>query len=101
MRVLALNYLNSFTSEVARENMQNALDILGVDLITFDFPNDVHRKSTKKALKTWSHHPSSSMIPFFCTYCKLWDGEQYRIAKENNISLVIVGSNPFETASFK
>jgi hypothetical protein len=101
MRVLALNYINPFTSEQAKENMQKALNILGVDLITYKFPNDIHRKSTQKALKAWAYRPSSIMIPIVCTYCKLWDGQQYRIAKDNKISLIIIGSNPLETASFK
>lgn len=101
MRVLAVNYMNPFTSEQARVNMQNALNILRVDCISWGFPNDIHKKATRKALKAWSHRPSSMMIPIVCTHCKLWWPRFFQVARDNNISLVVIGSNPLETASFK
>jgi hypothetical protein len=101
MRVLAVNYMNPFTSEQARLNMQNTLNILGVGCVSWEFPNDIHRRSTIKALDAWSHRPSSIMIPIVCTHCKsLWP-RFFQIARDNDISLIVIGSNPLETASFK
>ena len=101
MKVLAVHYNNPFTSEQARINMQKALKILNVDFISFEFPNDRHRKATKKNIRIWSHNPSSIMIPIICTHCKAGYYEFFQNARKNDISLVVLGSNPLETASFK
>jgi hypothetical protein len=101
MKVLAVTYNNPFTSEQARENVSNAVEILGVDRVTWGFPNDAHRKATRRYLKIWGQHPSSALIPLACAHCKTWWPGFFKIARENNISLFVIGSNPLETASFK
>ena len=101
MKVLAVNYKNPFTSEQARKNMRSAVEQLKVDFYDWEFPNDVHRKATKKALKAWSHHPSSTLIPIACAHCKTMWPTLYSIARQNKIPLIVVGTNPLETASFK
>lgn len=101
MSALAANYMNPFTSEQARTNMQNSLDVLGVECESWGFPNDVHRRATEKALRAWSHHPSSIMIPIVCTHCKSTWPRFFQIARDNSIPLIVIGSNPLETASFK
>ena len=101
MKVLAVNYKNPFTSGQARINIKRTVDLLGVDYVEWEHPNDIHRKATTKTLKVWSHHPSSMLIPLICAHCKItWPGF-FKIAKENNIALIVIGSNPLETASFK
>jgi hypothetical protein len=101
MKVLAVNYKNPFTSEQARVNIKRAVDLLKVDFVDWEFPRDKHRKATAKTLAVWSHRPSSLLIPLVCAHCKTtWPGF-YKIAKENDISLIAIGSNPLETASFK
>lgn len=101
LKVLATNYKNPFTSEQASENIENTVKSLGIECIYWEFPNDVHRKDTVKALKTWLHHPSASMIPIICSHCKSWWPTFFRLARENGIKLIVIGSNPLETASFK
>jgi len=101
MKVLAAHYLLPFTSEQARANIQSAVDVLGIDCVNFEYPNDVHRRATRKALKAWSHRPSSRMIPIVCAHCKTWWPMAFQIARENNVSLIVIGSNPLETATFK
>ncbi len=101
MKVLAVNYKNPFTSEQARANLKRAVDLLKVDFVDWEFPRDKHRKATAKTLKVWSHHPSSLLIPLVCAHCKTtWPGF-YKVAREHDISLILIGSNPLETASFK
>lgn len=101
MRVLCINYDNPFTSEQARINMQRAAEILKVDLIQWGYREGEQLNATKKALKVWSCHPSSLMIPVVCAHCKsLWP-TFFRYARQNSISLIVIGSNPLETASFK
>lgn len=101
MKVLAIHYDNPFTSEQARRNMQRAAEILGVDIIKWSFPEGDHVNATKKALKVWSYHPSSIMIPVVCAHCKNWWPTIFKHAREREISLIVIGSNPLETASFK
>lgn len=101
MKVLAIHYDNPFTSEQARINMHRAIEILGVDIIKWSFPKDVHVNATKKALKVWSHRPSSIMIPIVCAHCKNWWPTIFKYARVNEVSLIVIGSNPLETASFK
>lgn len=101
MRVLAIHYDNPFTSEQARRNMKRASEILGVEIIKWGFPEGAHVNATRKAIKVWSHHPSSIMIPVVCAHCKNWWPTIFRHARENDVSLIVIGSNPLETASFK
>ena len=101
MKVIAVTYDNPFTSAQAKQNIKTALEILNVDHVLWSFPNDAHLKSTKKHLKIWSHHPSSTMISYVCAYCKTWWPGYFSAARENDVSLVVIGSNPLETASFK
>lgn len=101
MKILAVNYKNPFTSEQARINIKRTVDLLGVDYVEWEHPNDIHRRATTITLKVWSHHPSSMLIPLVCAHCKItWPGF-FKIAKENDIALIVIGSNPLETASFK
>jgi len=101
MRVLAFHYILPWRSEQARVNMENALDILGVECVRFELPNDVHRRATVKALKAWAHRPSSVMIPIVCAHCKCLWPSYFQIARDNGVRLLVLGSNPLETASFK
>jgi hypothetical protein len=101
MRVLALNYRMPWTSQQARDNMQRAFDILRVDSVSFELPNDIHRRATNKALRAWAHRPSSTMIPVVCAHCKTLWPDYFRIAQDQGIHLMVLGSNPLETASFK
>jgi hypothetical protein len=41
------------------------------------------------------------MLPITCAVCKNWWPRFFEIAKENDISLIVIGSNPFESATFK
>jgi hypothetical protein len=101
MKVIAVNYKNPFTSAEARENMRRAVEQLKVDFYDWEFPNDAHRKATAKALRAWSHHPSSSLIPIVCGHCKTMWPTLFKIARQNRTPLIVVGTNPLETASFK
>ena len=101
MKVLVMNYKSPFASEQARKNIQRAVEILKVDMVDWEFPNDAHRKTTKKHLGIWAHNPSSIMIPFVCAICKSPVPYLTKIMRENNTSLLVLGSNPLETASFK
>lgn len=101
LRVLAAHYDNPFSSAQARRNLDTALSKLGVDCIKWGFEDGYHIRETKKALQAWSKKPSVAMMPIMCSVCKGWWPEFFRIAREHDISLIVVDSYPLETASFK
>lgn len=102
MHPLAVHYENPFSSKQATRNLESAVEQLGLDLIKWTYNNkSFHEKETRKALKIWSRKPSHSMLPIICAVCKGWWPNFVRIAREQNISLIVIGSNPYESASFK
>ena len=101
MRVLCIHYDNPFTSPQATENMRRAAEALGVEVVGWSFPPGEHLRATKKAMRVWAKRPSSALIPIVCAHCKNWWPTIFKIARKNDISLIVIGSNPLETASFK
>lgn len=101
MNVLAVTYKSPFLSKYAQRNVETAVEKLGVDHMYWEYPKGAHFKTTKKHLMIWNKNPSSKMIPFICAHCKSWNFEFYNIARRNKIPLIVFGSNPLETASFK
>lgn len=101
MRVLCVHYDNPFTSDQARINMQRAAEALKVKIVEWSFKEGEHLRATKRALKIWARRPASSLIPIVCAHCKNWWPTIFKLARQNGISLIVIGSNPLETASFK
>jgi hypothetical protein len=101
MKVLAVNYENPFTVPQARVNIQNAVEALGVDLVSFRNGGDRHRNVCKHAVTAWFQRPSPALIPIVCIGCKpAWVGI-YKIAKAHDIHCIASGGNPFEVISYK
>jgi hypothetical protein len=101
MKPLVVTYKSPFLSEQAKINVESAVKKLKVDHLYWEYPENTHFETTKKHLKIWGKNPSSKMIPFVCAHCKSWNFEFYKIARQHKIPLIIFGSNPLETASFK
>ena len=101
MKVIGINYDSPFASKQAKENIDKAVEILKIDLVKWEYPNNQHFNTTAKALKIWAKHPSSSTIPIVCTHCKSWWPKYFYYARKYDVPLFVIGSNPFETASFK
>lgn len=101
MKVLAVNYANPFTDPQAKKNIQNAMKILGVDLITVKPKKDIHRRTYSSNLRAWIKRPALGVLPMVCIACKLMWHEILKIAGKKNISLVVGGLNRFEDTSYK
>jgi hypothetical protein len=102
MRPLAVHYDNPFSSRQATLNLENTVKQLGIDLIKWTYPDKtLHEKETRKALKIWSRKPSHSMLTIMCSVCKGWWPTFMKISKQQNIPLIVIGSSPYESASFK
>jgi len=101
MNVLAVNFENPFTDDQAVRNIENIKRILNVDLISFKMKDNTFEKVFKNNVEAWFKKPSPSMVPMMCAACHMMFIDFLRIAKENNISCIISGGNPYEYVSFK
>jgi len=85
LKVLAYNFDNGFQSARARENIQSAVKILGVDLITYK-PSE---RQLEKCFKIFLTRAGE-----FCTPCNLIiQAAAYRIALQNRIPLILLGGS--------
>jgi hypothetical protein len=101
MRVLAVNHENPFTHPQAKTNIENAVRKLKVDIVRFKLKNQIHQRIFKNSVTAWLRRPSPALVPMMCVACKnLWL-EILKIAKKNDIHLVVSGGNRFEQVSFK
>ncbi|MDY0130768.1 MAG: ATPase [Methanosarcina vacuolata] len=102
MNVLAVNYENPFTDPLANENINNAVNILNVDLVKIPDKNQIHKKVFTQNAKTFFSNPDISMVPLLCTACRaVVPYEIHKIAKKNGINVIVNGGNPFEETDFK
>jgi hypothetical protein len=91
LRALAYTYDNGFMPEQTKENVQNIVDILGIDLIIEKY--DYVKKNVKHIISSWMRKPSPAMIGLLCTGCRTgYDKGLVKTAQNNGVSLIITGS---------
>jgi hypothetical protein len=91
----------SATATKATANMKNAVEALGVDFIQFKDGGYLPQKIFVNNLRAWFKKPSAAMIPMICAWCKPLNMGSLKIAKRNDIHLIIYGGNRFEDVYFK
>lgn len=101
MKVLAVNYENPFTDPQAKDNIENAIKALNVDIIRFKLKNNIHERTFRNNLILWFRRPSPALVPMMCIACKTMWWHILQIAKEYKIRCIVSGSSPLEYASFK
>lgn len=101
LRVLAVNYANPFTHQLAVENIARIKNALGVRLISFSFKEGFHQRILKANLLALLKKPDPAMVPMVCISCKLIWKNILDIANANKIKLIISGGNLYEQTSFK
>ena len=62
---------------------------------------DLPQKMFVNNLRAWSQKPSPAMIPMICAWCKPLNMGSLKIAKRNDIHLIVYGGNPFEDVYYK
>lgn len=83
LKPLAVNFSNGFQTREALENIQEAVNILGVDLITYKPSLDLYRELARAFLFTCGEG---------CTPCNMGVGLlMYRVAQQENIPLIFSG----------
>jgi hypothetical protein len=97
LRALAFTIDNGFMPQETRQNIQNAVSILGVDHV-IEKHNSL-RRNIRPALSAWLHRPSPAMIPILCTGCRM---ALYRgfltTARQHEIPLLVSGQGEPETS---
>ena len=97
LKVLAFTIDNGFMPQQTRENVQNAISILGVDHVVEK--HDLLKNNIKPILSAWLHRPSPAMIPVLCVGCRL---ALYRgflqTARRYQIPLMLSGLGEPETS---
>jgi hypothetical protein len=99
-RVLAYSVDNGFVPEQTKLNMKNMVDELGMELVIEE--NDRLIKCLRHHMLSWMHKPSPAMIGMLCTGCRLGiDVGVTSFARLTRIPIVVQGSTPLESDSFK
>lgn len=101
LKVLAVNYENPFTDPQAKINIDNAVQALNVDVVSFKLKNNIHEKTFKHNFTSWLRRPSPATIPMMCIACKLILPQIIKFAKMYDVRCVVTGGNPYEYTSFK
>lgn len=101
LKVLAINYENPMTHPIARANIENAVRILGVDLVSYKVKNHAHERSFKENVTAWFDKPDPAMVPMMCIACKTMWYHFLKITRKNKVTCIISGENPLEETSFK
>jgi hypothetical protein len=100
MRVLAYNYDNGFTSEDAERNLRNTINKLNVDLV--QIKSEIQAKILRRNLLAWARNSRSEFFPQLCYGCALGShGGAYKVARENDIPLLITGRSQVERIEFR
>ena len=101
MKILCVNYENPFSSEQAKKNIEKVIKASNSDILFFNYKNEQHEKSFRNNLKAWIKRPELKTMGLLCLACKPMYLEFFRIAEENDIGLIVDGSNPNEVTTFK
>jgi len=101
LKVLAVNYENPFTHPVAKQNIINIQNKLGVKLVSFSFKPGFHEKILRLNLQALLTKPDPAMVPMVCISCKLIWKNILDIARSYKVKLIMSGGNLYEQTSFK
>ena len=101
LKVLAVNYANPFTHELAADNIQKITRILKVKLVSFSFSEGFHQKIVRANLLALAKKPDPAMVPMVCISCKLIWKNILDIANAHKIGLIVSGGNLYEQTVFK
>lgn len=100
LKAIAVNYDNGLTHPQATKNLQQITNRLGVELVT------IHGSKQKMLmagnLKSFLSKPAPAMVPLMCTGCRVGIvGGACKVARERNVSLIVLGWSRLEDTPFK
>jgi hypothetical protein len=92
LKALAFTFDNGFMSQQARENIEAAVDALGMDHVKAS--RDNFEKDIRRMISAWIHCPFPELIGLFCSGCKT--GYRRRLmafARHYSIPVIIEGNS--------
>jgi hypothetical protein len=96
LRPLALTVENGFMPHETRQNIDNAVRILGVDHVYI--PQRLTMGTFSPFLQAWKHRPNPAMIAFLCNGCQgSIKGAVMKATRDNGVNLAISGSGEPQT----
>ncbi|MFV0266018.1 MAG: hypothetical protein ACK5HT_02675 [Draconibacterium sp.] len=101
-RVLVYNYDNGFVEPIARENIQQIANTLGVKVIYHSSEDDLQCKNIRWITKQNISKTPGHVQAYLCSGCRngIWGGA-YKVAEEYNIPLIVFGESSMESGGFK
>ncbi len=101
-RVLVYNYDNGFVEPIARENIQQIADTLGVEVVYRKSENDIQCQNVKWLTKLNVKKSPGHVQAYLCSGCRngIWGGA-FAVAEEYKIPLIVFGESAMESGGFK
>jgi tRNA(Ile)-lysidine synthase TilS/MesJ len=100
LKVLAYSIDNGFIPEQTKLNVKNMVEILGVSLVMEEC--DYLQRCIRHHLLAFMRRPSAPMVGLMCTGCRLgMDIMIPAFARESRVPVIVAGSNPIDSISFK
>jgi len=100
-RVLAVHYRTPLSTEQGTNNAIRMAEAFNTELIILSDRNDIHTKAFVNNVRAYFKKPSVAMVSMMCVACKIKWKEIYKIAKQNEVKLIVAASNPYESTEFK
>ncbi len=101
LKILCVNHNNPFSSNQTMINIKNLIKNINADLITFRYPNKRQEICTETNLRAWLKKPDLGTTGLVCLPCKAIYLKFFEIARKEKIGLIVDGSSPNESITFK
>jgi glucosamine--fructose-6-phosphate aminotransferase (isomerizing) len=98
---IAVTYDWGVVTDLARRNQSRMCATLGVEHVVVSADIERKRQNIKKNLEAWLRRPELGMIPIFMAGDKHFFYYAQKVARDNNIELIIFCVNPLEKTDFK
>lgn len=96
LRCLAAYHRTPYTPDVIDGNVRRLVKILNVPLAEMDISREYHRKIARGLTELWFEKPTPIVANLACAPCKFHNHEILKIARQNDIENLIMGSNRYE-----
>lgn len=96
LRCVAFFGRTLFTPPDITANARRITEQLGVKLVEFTVPFDLHRRIAAFSLLNWVKTKESILCNLACAPCKLVNREIFRWARDNDVRAIIYGGNRYE-----
>lgn len=101
MNPIAYSYDWGMITDLGRRNQARMCGKLGVEHILISADIKKKRENIRKNVLSWLKRPDLGTVPLFMAGDKQYFYYAYKLMKNNNVDLLIMGENPLEKTGFK